>query len=116
MWGIQQNNEFTEEVQYLETLTQHCLLNINNRTFLEIYYRDDKRCIHFKDHYSICKGYDGAGLAIEKTDTKRFYLHGVISVAPYNYITNCSYPTSICIKTEFYYDFILGKSENCICC
>lgn len=75
----------------------------------------DKICIPIeKLSQTICTGYSGTGWTFINPIDNRHYLHGIISLAPYNVVTKCAERPALCTNVSHYYNFIKGKHNNSI--
>lgn len=79
----------------------------------------DKICAGSPErNISVCKGDSGSGLAFKNIEDNRYYVHGIVSLAPTsNTGLSCNILTSaLYTKVAFYYEFIdaeLNRHSRC---
>lgn len=111
MWARLTDGTITGPVKYFNiTKDEKKCENTLPLDWLNKYKVDDKMCAIFdRKNEPICTGYSGAGWLFLNPDNNRYYIHGLISLAPYNVQTKCATDSVLYTKISTYYDFIEGK-------
>ncbi|CAH1101632.1 unnamed protein product [Psylliodes chrysocephalus] len=109
-WGITEKNQVADrlrviKIPYKEKST--CSQELPAE-WEEKYNFLDKICAgYYKRNISVCKGDSGSGLVFVNSEDSRYYIHGIVSIAPNLFNLQCNYETNaLYTSIAFYYSFI----------
>ncbi|CAG9834798.1 unnamed protein product [Diabrotica balteata] len=122
-WGLTEDKKPSEllksiKIPYKDTAT--CAKELPVR-FEQQYHVFDKICAgHQNKSIAVCKGDGGSGLVLKNREDNRYYIQGIVSIAPNLNTSECNYQTNaLYTNLSFYNSFInreITKSylEDCL--
>ncbi|CAG9817205.1 unnamed protein product [Phaedon cochleariae] len=108
--GVQSDQLKTLHIPYKEQTS--CAQELP-ADFVNKYYFHDKICAgFFQQNKSVCKGDSGSGLVYINPQDNRYYVHGVVSIAPQSRDSTCnSQDNTLLTKVSVYYSWIERESN-----
>uniref|UniRef100_A0A6P7GJ13 Mannan-binding lectin serine protease 2-like n=1 Tax=Diabrotica virgifera virgifera TaxID=50390 RepID=A0A6P7GJ13_DIAVI len=122
-WGLTEEEEPSEilkaiRIPYKDSAT--CAKELPP-SWEEVYNIFDKICAgRQNENIAVCKGDSGSGLVFKNREDNRYYLQGIVSIAPTLQNSQCNYQTNaLYTSVQFYYSFITREMskyfiEDCI--
>ncbi|XP_050516955.1 uncharacterized protein LOC126891728 isoform X5 [Diabrotica virgifera virgifera] len=122
-WGLTEEEEPSEilkaiKIPYKDSAT--CAKELPP-SWEEVYNIFDKICAgRQNENIAVCKGDSGSGLVFKNREDNRYYLQGIVSIAPTLQNSQCNYQTNaLYTSVQFYYSFITREMskyfiEDCI--
>ncbi|CAG9817204.1 unnamed protein product [Phaedon cochleariae] len=114
-WGITENNTVADHLRTLiiPYKDQTTCANELPYDWADRYNFDDKICGGFLGkNKSVCRGDSGSGLVFRNPDDNRYYVHGLVSIAPAVQYASCnSQNNALFTKVSKYYQWLDKKRK-----
>lgn len=111
LWPGQLGLYLLEDVKYFNITNNatKCLDNLP-QDYASNYSSDKHICALFNiENTTVCTGFDGAGWAFQNPRDSRYYIYGILEIAPFNLGTQCAQTSAWGSRISYYYDFIERK-------
>ncbi|CAG9864178.1 unnamed protein product [Phyllotreta striolata] len=109
-WGLTESNESADRLRVIKIPFKErnvCSLELPEEWEKKYNFLDKICAGYYRQNISVCKGDSGSGLVFLNSEDNRYYVHGIVSIAPSLMDSNCNYETNaLYTSIAYYYNFI----------